>query len=172
MTTNDNTMHRGFSRRAIRDVLNTLSADQLERLANAVMDYSIALRADRANTVLAERMMLTGKIAAWDALAGMATVAAEIQSERDLDKLVGEARSEALRVTLPRPRAAVTPKPARTRWTKTDVRNLRSHRTEGVDALAILLGRTPSQIRSKASALGISLRKSGESRGRRKVGKR
>ena len=54
-----------------------------------------------------------------------------------------------------------------TRWTPTEIETLRANASEGSAAVAKLLGRSEAQIKTKATSLGISLRKTGSKAGRK-----
>lgn len=56
-----------------------------------------------------------------------------------------------------------------TRWTPEQVQTLRDNASLGAEKIAELLGRSDTQIKTKAAQLGISLRKPGSKGGRRQA---
>ena len=54
-------------------------------------------------------------------------------------------------------------------WSDTEVAFLQANAGKGAQLLAMELGRSTSQVRSKAMQLGLSLRQPGSNRGRRKT---
>lgn len=58
---------------------------------------------------------------------------------------------------------------ARKPWSDSEVTFLKTYASKGAQLLAIELGRSSSQIRSKAMQLGLSLRQPGSTRGRKKT---
>lgn len=64
---------------------------------------------------------------------------------------------------------AFTPIPTRAKWSTQEIEYLTNNANKGAAQLASDLNRTPAQVRSKAMALGVSLRMEGSLRGRRKA---
>ena len=64
---------------------------------------------------------------------------------------------------------AFTPISVRARWSQQEIDYLTANASKGAAALAAALNRTPTQVRSKAMSLGVSLRMEGSLRGRRKA---